>query len=149
MSDPTPPRSNPDPGPENGDFVGYLQKLEQRQAERLHLPAEVSPAPGEQQPSPTSPGNPFSAANRAQVKARFEAAKQKVGPLGVLQLVQALIGAGLLIASLSEEGNFMMLVIGIALMWAPLTRLQRLLYELNPRKAPKPPSLPDFFGKRK
>ena len=124
-------------GPADGDFVGYLEKLEQHQIKKLHLPTHEHNTPSAE---PTTPAplptqtiaNPFSAEHRAQMRARFAAAQQKVGPLGLVQLVQALIGAGLLIASLAGEGNFVILVVGIALMWQPLARLQRLLQELNP-----------------
>lgn len=138
-------------GPKDGDFVGYLKKLEQSQAERLHLPqgsAEVPIAQETASSTRDTPLNPFVPEHRALLRARFAEAQKKSGPLGVLQLIQALIGAALLIGSLSEEGNIIMLVIGIGLMWGPLARLQRLLHALNP-KAPPPASLQNLFGKSK
>lgn len=144
-----PPPTDPQ-GPHDGDFVGYLKKLEQKQAERLHLPQASPEAPVVSEsiiPSDT-PLNPFVPEHRALLRARFAEAQKKAGTLGVLQLIQALIGAALLIASLSEEGNIIMLVIGIGLMWGPLARLQRLLHALNP-KAPPPASLQNLFGKSK
>ncbi len=150
MSEPLSPKTDPTPGPRDGDYVGYLKKLEQTQIERLNLPPDVV-HPVTSTPSTAedgAPANPFSPEHRALMRARFAAAKEKVGPLGLLQLIQALIGAGLLVASLSEQGNFMMLAIGIALMWQPLTRLQRLLHVLNP-KAAQPASITNLFGKSK
>ncbi len=138
--------------PSDGDYVRYLKQLEQQQASRLNLPLQASPSevsPSDAPPSDaTAPVNPFSPEHRAQMRARFATAQAKVGPLGLLQLIQTLIGAGLLVASLSEQGNFIMLAVGIALMWQPLTRLQRLLHELNP-KAAQPASITHLFGKPK
>lgn len=139
-------------GPKDGDFVGYLKQLEQNQAARLHLPhspPETTSTSIEERASITrdTPLNPLVPEHRALLRARFAEAQKKSGPLGVLQLIQAVIGAALLIASLSEDGNIIMLVIGIGLMWVPLARMQRLLHALNP-KAP-PASLQNLFGKSK
>ncbi|HRK55897.1 MAG TPA: hypothetical protein PLQ67_00055 [Burkholderiaceae bacterium] len=154
MSEPSKPTRN-QTSPPDGNYVELIEQLEKDQLQRLGIRGRPSEDDGVTVNRPASPEDHATPAlnhadYRAQVKARFDEAQRKAGRLGWWQLASALVGAALLVGSLSDDGNFLMLVAGVVLMWQPLVRLQRLVNELNKLNGQKKslPSITDFFRNR-
>lgn len=156
MSDPSTPNRH-QASPPDGNYLELIEQLEKDQLQRLGIRGRISDQEDgsvtADQPSSTEGSTAPSSGRadyRAQVKARFDEAQRKAGRLGWWQLISALVGAALLVGSLSEHGNFLMLVAGVVLMWQPLVRLQRLVNELNKLNGQKKslPSITDFFRNR-
>jgi hypothetical protein len=115
--------------PANGDYVAYLDMLERRQLGQM-VSAQAASNTAHAGKAPV--GKPATAEIDA-LMGRIESAKSRFGRWGTAQVVAAVIGAVLVLMTLVGEGSFVTLLIGIGLLWAPATRLLRVLRELDPR----------------
>jgi len=141
-------------GPQDGDYVRYLEHIEDAQLARLNVPHELvkqaRPVAPTQKPQANRTLSRL-AQDREAMRARFEDAQKKIGRWGLAQVLSAIIGAALLLLTFAGLGNAATFLIGLILLWGPLTRLQRIIKEVSPANQSttfNPTAVVNFITKR-
>jgi Flp pilus assembly protein TadB len=133
--------------PPHGDFVAYVEQIEREQLARALQPHRLAhPAADGKVASPPAPQGGARALSAKEAQRVLQQLKAQAGPARPLgATIGVVVGAGLVAFGLLAEGGMVLVLLGAALLWHNLRKLERARRTAQPSPAQQ---VDDVFSSR-